>query len=92
MLISIGYRKVVATAVVLEVQGISHRSDWCVREDEEPTFKDGYALMTLNATINNNNNNFHLFLFIRENVCQILSPTVEWPDCPVWISSPDIDK
>ena len=30
----------------VEVQGISHRRDWCVREDEEPAFKDGYALMT----------------------------------------------
>ena len=40
----------------VEVQGISHRSDWCVREDEEPAFKDGYASMTLNSTINNNNN------------------------------------
>ena len=41
MPISIGYRKVVATSVVLRVQGISHRRDWCVREDEEPAFKDG---------------------------------------------------
>ena len=46
----------------VEVQGISHQNDWCVREDEEPAFKDGYALMTLNSTINHNNqynNNNH---------------------------------
>ena len=39
------YRKVVVSYFgCVEVQGISHRSDWCVREYEEPAFEDGYAL------------------------------------------------
>ena len=47
MLISLGYCKVVATSVSVEseVQGISPGSDCCVRDDEEPAFKDGNTSM-----------------------------------------------
>ena len=41
----------------IEVQGISHRSDWCVRGDEEPAFIGWICLNDVKLNDNNNNNN-----------------------------------